>query len=122
MNFTLHKKILWVFEMKEAKKAENYRSCIEESLEEFGISNKVVSYTTDNEATMLKAFRGDERNGCFAHIESKSWQKVLKKQKHFKKLRKKLKRLSKKANKSNKFKYAIENQQKKRNLKQLHLQ
>ena len=33
-----------------------------------------------------------------------------------------MKRLSKKANKSNKFKYAIENQQKKRNLKQLHLQ
>ena len=55
-------------------------------------------------------------------MESKSYQKVLKKQKHFTKLRKKLKRLSKKANKSNRLKYAIENQQKKRNLKQLHLQ
>ena len=55
-NFTLKKKILWVFEMKEAKKAGNYRSRVEESLEQFGISNKVVSYTTDNEATMLKAF------------------------------------------------------------------
>ena len=48
--------------MKEAKKAGNYRSRIEESLEQFGISNKVLSYTTDNEATILKAFRSNEKN------------------------------------------------------------
>ena len=120
--FVLHKKILRVFEMKEAKNADNYRSRISESMEQFGIASKVATYTTDNEATMEKAFRSDKRNGCFAHIESKSCQKVLKRQKQFTKLRKKLKRLSKKANKSNKFRYAVENQQKKRNLKMLHLQ
>ena len=121
-NFVLHKKILRVFEMKEAKNADNYRSRIGESMTQFGIAAKVFTFTTDNEATMHKAFRDDERNGCFAHIESKSCQNVLKKQKHFQKLLRKLKKISKKANKSSKFKYALEAQQKKRNLKVLHLQ
>ena len=69
-DFYPKKKILDVLEMEEEKNADNYRKRVEETEEDFGISNKVFSYTTDNEATMRKAFRLDERNWCFAHIES----------------------------------------------------
>ena len=104
---------------KDAKDADNYRKRIDESMVQFWIAGKVHNYTTDNEATMQKAFDGDNWNGCFADIETKSCQVVLKKQEHFKQLLKKLKKIAKKANTSNKFKYALEEEQKKRKLKVL---
>ena len=94
--------------MKEGKTANNYRSRIKEVEREFGVEGKVFSYTTDNEATMKKAFERDQRNGCYAHIESKSCKNVLGKQKGYTSLRVKLRKIAKKAKKSSKFKYAIE--------------
>ena len=45
--------------------------------EEFGIKEKVFSFTMDNENTMKVAFRDRIRNGCFAHIQSKSSKRAL---------------------------------------------
>ena len=120
-DFELKKKILNVLEMKEDKTAVNYRRKVDKTEEKFGIKGKVFSYTTDNEATMRKAFNKEERNGCFAHVESKSSKKCLEKQKPLKNLRVKLRKISKKANKSSKFKYAIQNQQKRKGLRVLSL-
>ena len=120
-DFHPKKKILDVFEMKESKTAENYRARVEEVERKFGIQGKVFNYTTDNEATMRKAFEEEKRNGCFAHIESKSCKKTLNNQKAFKALRVKLRKIAKKSNKSSKFKYAIQREQKSRGLRQLTL-
>ena len=120
-DFHLKKKILDVLEMKESKTAENYRKRVRETEKKFGLEGKVFSYTTDNEATMNAAFTCNERNGCFAHIESKSSKKALERQKCLKILRLKLRKISKKANKSSKFMYAIAEQQKKRGLRILGL-
>ena len=56
-NFVFCKKILRVFEMKEAKDADNDRKRIDESMVQFGIAEQ--GYTTDNEATMQKTLRED---------------------------------------------------------------
>ena len=120
-DFQLKKKILDVFEMKDSKTAENYRARVEEVHRQFGVENKVISYTTDNEPTMRKAFREDERTGCFAHIESKSCKNILNKQKHFNSVRKKMQKIAKKANKSSTFKYALQREQKNRGLRELTL-
>ena len=74
-------------------------------------------FTTDNEATMRAAFKDEERNGCFAHIESIASKKALDGQKPLKSMRFKLKKISKKAKKSCKLKYALERQQKLKGLK-----
>ena len=116
-DFHPKKKILDVLEMKESKSAVNYRKRVQETENHFGIEGKVFSYTTDNEATMNAAFTSNERNGCFAHIESKASKKALDKQNSLKSLRSKLRKVSKKANKSSKFMYAIQQQQKKRGLR-----
>ena len=116
-NFEPKKKIVSVFEMKESKNAINYRSRIEKAEKSVGIEGKVFSYTTDNEATMKAAFANDDRNGCFAHIVSKSCKNVLEEQKAFKSLRGKLRKIAKKGRKSSKFKYEIEKEQIKRGLR-----
>ena len=41
------------------------------------IKGKVFGYTTDNELKMHKAFENDARNGCIAHIQSKTMQKAV---------------------------------------------
>ena len=117
-DFTLKKKIVDVVEMPEDKNAVNYRERIKATEEKYGISDKVFMYTTDNENTMRAAFLGHERNGCFAHIESKASKKALDNQASLKNLRLKLRKIAKKANKSSKFKYALMNQQKTRGLRQ----
>ena len=111
-DFELKKKILDVMEMKVAKTAENYRAKVNEKLAEFDILEKTFIFTTDNEATMGAAFKDEERNGCFAHIESIASKKALDSQKPLKIMRLKLRKNAKKANKSCKFKYALEKQQK----------
>ena len=120
-DFKPKKKILDVLEMTEDKTAPNYRNAVDTKLEEFQIKDKVFSFTTDNENTMWAAFSDEERNGCFAHIESKSSKKSFEKQKTINRLRFKLRKISKKANKSSKFKYAIKKEQKKKNLRVLSL-
>ena len=79
-------------------------------------SKRRLNTTTDNEATINAAFPRDERNGCYAHIQSKASKKMLDQQKPLKKLRLKLKKIAKKSRKSSKFKYAVARGQKKRNL------
>ena len=116
-NFYPKKKILDVLEMTENKTADNYKHRVVEKLSEFKIEDKVFSFTTDNENTMRKAFAKEERNGCFAHIQSLSSKKALDSQKALKTLRSKLRKVAKKANKSSKFKYALQRQQKERGLK-----
>ena len=116
-NFHLKTKILDMLEMPEDKNAANYRRMIKTTEENHGIAGKVFNYTTDNEPTMKAAFCIDERNGCFAHIESKASKKALDNQATLKKLRLKLRKIAKKANKSSKFKYALINQQKTRGLR-----
>ena len=116
-DFELKKEVLGVVEMKEAKNAENYREKVKKIEEDFGVEGKVHAYTTDNEATMHKAFRKDTRTGCFAHIQSKGSQKSLESTKPLKKIRKKMRKLAKKFNKTHKFKYALERNQKARNLR-----
>ena len=120
-DFKPKKKILDVLEMTEDKTAPNYRNAVDTKLEEFQIKDKVFSFTTDNENTMRAAFSDEERNGCFAHIESKSSKKSFEKQKTINRLQFKLRKISKKANKSSKFKYAIKKEQKKKNLRVLSL-
>ena len=115
-DFHLKKKILDVLEMPEDKNAVNYRKRVDVTEENHGIGGKVVIYTTDNENTMKAAFRNHERNGCFAHIESKASKKALDNQAVLKKLRLKLRKIAKKSNKSPKFKYALMNQQRTRGL------
>ena len=120
-DFELKKKIIDVVEMPEDKNAANYRDRVDKTEESHGIAGKVFMYTTDNENTMKAAFGVHERNGCFAHIESKASKKALDNQTSLKKLRLKLRKIAKKANKSSKFKYALSNQQKTRGLRQITL-
>ena len=95
----------------------NYRARVDKTEKAFGIEGKVFQYTTDNEATMKLAFKKEERNGCFAHIESKSSKKCLERQKHMKTLRKKLRKVATKYNKSSKFKNTVTRMQKNKGLK-----
>ena len=116
-DFYPKKKILKVMEMKESKDASNYRRKTDEAEDEFGVKEKVFNTTTDNEATMRKAYNDEERNGCYAHIASKSHKKALENQETLKKVRLKLRKISKKANKSSKFKIAMARKQKESGLK-----
>ena len=116
-DFELRKKVLGVAESKEKKTAKNYRSKVDSVLTEFGLISRTFCHTTDNENKMNAAFRAKERNGCLAHIESKSCKKAVKKVKVLDLLLKKLGKVAKKANKSNNFKNEIERRQKLKGLK-----
>ena len=60
---------------------------------------------------MNKTFSPSERNGCFAHIESKACQKAMDDVDILKKLRKKLRKIASKSNKSPKFKRSVKKEQ-----------
>ena len=109
-NFSSQKKLI---DMKpvEGKTATEYRAAVDESLEKHNIKGKTVSFTTDNEPTMNATFSRSERNGCFAHIESKACQKAMDDVDVLKKLRKKLRKIASKSNKSPKFKRSIKKEQ-----------
>ena len=96
--------------MKEVHTAGNYRAKVDKVEENFQIKGKVVGYTTDNEAKMHKAFENDLRNGCIAHIQSKTMQKAVEHVNCIAKVRKKLRRIAKIA-KFSRFKYALEKSQ-----------
>lgn len=96
--------------MKEAHTAVNYRAHIDATEDLFEIKGKVLGYTTDNENKMHSSFRNDVRNGCIAHIQSKTMAKAVDSVKSLKKLRKKLRKLAK-LGKFSKFKNALEKAQ-----------
>lgn len=66
-NFELKSYTLSVKENKEKHTAANYRKKVDEVLDDFGVKEKVVLFTTDNENKMKAAFKKDERNGCLCH-------------------------------------------------------
>ena len=103
--------------MKERHTAKNYRRHIDNTEEDFGIKGKVFGYTTDNENKMHKAFEDDERNGCIAHIQSKTMEKAVEAVKCISLVRKKLRKVAK-LNKFSKFKYALDEAQKSKGLPQ----
>ena len=109
-NFASQKKLI---DMKpvEGKTATEYRAAVDDSLEKHSIKGKTFSFTTDNEPTMNKTFSPSERNGCFAHIESKACQKAMDDVDILKKLRKKLRKIASKSNKSPKFKRSVKKEQ-----------
>ena len=101
-----------------SKKAEDYRKVVDDALIEHNLLSKCFIFITDNENTMAATFSGhEERNGCFAHIESKASQKALESSEKLKETRERLKKLAKKSNKSDHFKTYIEQEQIAANLK-----
>ena len=99
-----------------SKKAVDYRAVVNNALEEHGIKEKTDGFTTDNENTMKASFHRKIRNGCIAHIMSKTSQKALNSSKTLQNFRKKLRVIAKKSNKSPKFKFNIKQEQLTRNL------
>ena len=107
---------LAVTENKEAHTAENYRSNVDEVLEDFEIKEKVVKTVTDNENKMRAAFDDDERSGCLAHIIHNSVTEGIKKTPEIKAVIEKNRKIATKYHKSYAFKYQVEEEQKKRGL------
>ena len=89
------------------KTAEDYCEMVDKILDKFGVKTKCFLFTTDNEATMGKAFSSSERNGCLAHLQSNASKKGLKNVPIIKKLRAKIRKVASKFNKSNKFKKKV---------------
>ena len=107
--------------MSEGKTALEYRAAVDDSLDKHGILSKTFCFTTDNEPTMNAAFAPFERNGCFAHIESKASEKALESSNVLKKVREKLRKVAMKSNKSPKFKRFLKTEQMKRKLRTITL-
>ena len=116
-NLKLVSYVLSVKENKEKHTTENYRANTDEVLEEFGLVGKVILFVTDNEPKMKAAYVGEERSGCLSHIIHKSVIKGLNDVEPLKSVVEKIRKITKKHNKSYAFRYAVENQQKKRDLK-----
>ena len=93
--------------MTEKHTAKNYRDHVDVIESEYGIRGKVTGYTTDNENKMHKAFEKDERNGCIAHIQSKTMEKAVNAVSCIAVVRKKLRKIAK-LNKFSKLKYALD--------------
>ena len=107
-----------VTEVKEEHTAKNYRKVTDKAVEEFGVKEKVVMTTTDNENKMLAAFKDDERTGCLAHLLHSSVSVGLTKVSEVNDCIKKHRRIVTKHNKSFKIKYGLQEAQKKRKIKQ----
>ena len=60
-DFEMKSVVLAVRENKEKHSAENYRKKVDEVVEEFGLKEKVVLVTSDNENKMKAAFDNKER-------------------------------------------------------------
>ena len=116
-DFDMEKKVVAVNAIK-SKKAKDYRKTVDSVLEDHSIKEKVFSFTTDNEPTMLSTFSRKERNGCFAHIESKATQKATESTETLKKIRKKFRKIAGKSKKSSKFLRQIAQEQRNRGLKE----
>ena len=119
-NFNPGKKIVAVVPVV-SKTAPDYRAVTENLLDEHGIKDKVFSYTTDNEPTMVSCFSKPVRNGCLAHIESKASEKACDAPKRLMMVRKKFRKITRKSNKSSKLKAFIKEEQLKRDLKPITL-
>jgi hypothetical protein len=108
---------LGVHENKEEHTADNYRENTDDVEDEFEIKEKVVMTVTDNENKMKKAFSKNVRSGCLAHILHSTVSFGIKQTPEVDNTIKKMRRIATKFNKSYAFKYAVEVQQKKRDIK-----
>ena len=114
-DFRIKAKILDVIRVKGSKSAEFYYEKCRESLDKFGVNP--VAYNTDNEPTMLKAFRMEVRNGCIAHIISKSTFKALEKCEFISEKRSKYCMIATRFNKSPLYKTKLAHIQQERSVK-----
>ena len=121
-NFELKSVVLAVRENKESHTAENYRKKTDEVVEEFGLKDKVVLTTTDNENKMKAAFKDHERNGCLAHQIHNSVTEAVTGIKVVDDAIKKLRKVASLHNKSYKFRYNLQAEQEKLGIKQRPLQ
>jgi hypothetical protein len=108
----LKHRTLAVKENKEKHTAVNYREKTNEILDEFGISEKVFMYVTDNENKMKAAFEKEERSGCISHIIHSSVSKAIDEVDKIKKVILKSRKISQKHNKSYAMRYGLEKAQK----------
>ena len=99
------------------KKAVDYRAAVDDAFKKHDIKEKTDGFTTDNENTVKASFHRKIRNGCIAHIMSKTSKKNPEQFYNLlKEFRKKLRKSDKKLNKSPKFKFHIKQEQLARNL------
>ena len=106
-----------VTEVKEEHTAKNYRKVTDKVVEEYGVKEKVVMTTTDNENKMLAAFNKEERTGCVAHMSHSSVTVGLTKVPEVNEAIKKHRKIVTKHNKSFKVKYGLQEAQKRMKLK-----
>ena len=108
---------LSVREAKEKHTAENYRENTDKVEEEFGVKNKVVMTTTDNEAKMRKAYKDDERTGCLSHLIHSSVDQGNTEEKVVNSSILKQRKVIKKHNTSYVVRYGLQEAQKRRGIK-----
>jgi hypothetical protein len=116
-NFELKYYTVAVTEVKEEHTAKNYRKVTDQVVEEFGVKEKVVMTTTDNENKMLAAFKDHERTGCVAHMMHSSVTLGLTKVPEVNDSIKKHRKIVTKHNKSFKVKYGLQEAQKRLKIK-----
>ena len=117
-DFEMKSVVLAVRENKEKHSAYNYRKKVDEVVEEFGLKEKVVLVTSDNENKMKAAFDNKERNGCLAHSTHNSVTKGVDAVPVVKDILSKCRKVASLHNKSYKFRYDLEEEQKSLNIKQ----
>ena len=68
----MKRKLIQVIRAVSKKAAVDYRKVVDDALVKHDLLPKYFIFVTDNENTMATAFDSyEERNGCFAHMESK---------------------------------------------------
>ena len=117
-NWELRSYTLSVRENKEKHTAENYRANTDECYDDFEIKDKITVNTTDNENKMKAAFKDPERNGCMAHILHNTVTHGFKKIETVMDIIVKCRKVAERHNRSYAFRYALEVEQKKLNIKQ----
>jgi hypothetical protein len=109
---------LAVRECKEEHTAENYRKHTDKVEDEFGIREKVVLTTSDNEPKMRKAYKDEERTGCMSHLLHSSVSTGTSKEETVNNIVLKQRRIATKHNKSSIVKYGLKDAQAKIQIRQ----
>ena len=109
---------LAVTENKGEHTAERYREITDEIAQDFGVSDKIVLTITDNENKMRAAFDDMERSGCCAHILHSTTTTGLKNVEEIGDVTNKMRKVATKHNKSCNFRYSVEKEQAKAEIKE----
>lgn len=116
-NWEMKSATLAVTENKGEHTAARYREITDDIVEEFGLSDKIVLTVTDNENKMRAAFNDEERSGCCAHIIHSTTSTGLSSVPLIENVTNKTSKVATKHNKSCNFRYSVENEQAKAELK-----